>query len=52
MSDVTEKTKAKTVTVKAWKFLLVMFIIGLAFGSCSLGMKLPVALYDLATGHQ
>lgn len=34
-----------------WKafgaIIIVMFVLGLALGSCSLGMKLPVALYDL-----
>lgn len=34
-----------------WKAIFAMFIVGLAMGACTLGMKLPVALFDLATGQ-
>lgn len=48
--DVTT-TPAKPKTIKWYRVIGAMFAVGLAMGACTLGMKLPVALFDLATGN-
>lgn len=45
-----EVPAVKEKTIKWWKIIFAMFIVGLAMGACSLGMKLPVALFELVTG--
>lgn len=37
--------------IKVWKVIVAFFVIGIAMGACTLGMKLPVALFELATGQ-
>lgn len=42
------KVEKKRPALKLWKMVVAFFGIGLAMGACTLGMKIPVALYDLA----
>lgn len=50
------KVEITGIKLAGWKsigwLLVIFFFLGLVLGSCSLGMKVPGALFDLATGSR